>query len=410
MRLGRAANGLNSGAAHRTGLSAGLAARGAVARRQAQAARRLRSRRASPRGGYQGAARHRLRRFRTGSMLAVAITAWLLLMLGAPGEAQEIAVDAAPDVQRAAEEAASTVRDLTLGFVAFLPSLMIALVILLVAALLSAVVRPLLRRLLGSWSRADAMAALSGIFIWLLAISAALSVIVGDPRTLLGSVGLIGLALSWALQTPIESFTAWLLNSFRGYYRVGDRIGVGEVFGDVYRIDFLTTTIWEAGGPDKPVQGAQPTGSLVTFPNAEVLRSSVINYTREFTWVWDEVVIPLASESDLDHAETVLVGIATQAVGSTMAAPADAYRRLLGASKLDLEICDEPQVFFSQGDSWTNATIRYLVDARHRRMVASRLLMAVSRELSRPEDEGRIIAAYPITRVALVDADEFRGA
>ena len=32
---------------------------------------------------------------------------------------------------------------------------------------------------------------------------------------------------SLPLQTPIESFTGWLLNSFRGYYRVGDRIEVG---------------------------------------------------------------------------------------------------------------------------------------------------------------------------------------
>jgi small conductance mechanosensitive channel len=405
MRQGR--SGGNQASPRSRGLSAG----GAAARRQAEVARRARARRPAPRrGGHQGAARHRLRRFRQGTILAVAITAWLLLMLGVPGEAQEMAGAEAADIQRAAEEAASTVRELTLGFMSVLPKLGIALVILFAAGLIAAVVRPLLRRLLASWARADAIAALAGIVIWLLAISAALSVIVGDPRTLLGSVGLIGLALSWALQTPIESFTAWLLNSFRGYYRVGDRIGVGDVFGDVYRIDFLTTTIWEAGGPEKAVQGAQPTGAMVTFPNAEVLRTTLVNYTREFPWVWDEVVIPLSSESDLDRADEVLVGVAKRAVGETMAQPAQHYRQLLGASRLDLEICDEPQVFFSQGDSWTNATIRYLVDARRRRMVASQLLMAVSRELSRPEDEGRLTAAYPITRVALVDPSDFRGA
>lgn len=402
------------------GRGGSLARSRAATRRQAEAARRARARRVAPRGGYQSAARRRLRRFRQGSILAVAITAWLLLVLGAPGAAEaplEAPVSApvegpvdVPDLQRATEEAASSVRDLVLEFMGVLPKLTVALLILFAAGLLTAVVRPLLRRLLGSWDRADAIAALSGIVIWVLAISAGLSVIVGDPRTLLGSVGLIGLALSWALQTPIESFTAWLLNSFRGYYRVGDRIGVGDLFGDVWRIDFLTTTIWEAGGPDKPVQGAQPTGALVTFPNAEVLRASVINYTREFPWVWDEVVIPLASESDLDYAGEVLVAVARQTMGASMERPASLYRQLLGASRLDLEVAGEPQVFFSQGDSWTNATVRYLVDARRRRVTASQLLVAISRELARRAAEGRIIAAYPITRVALVDPQDFRGA
>jgi small conductance mechanosensitive channel len=290
-----------------------------------------------------------------------------------------------------------------------MPKLLVAFGLLLIAGLLTSVVRPLLRRALGSWTRADAVSALAGIVIWLIAISAALSVVVGDPRTLLGSVGLIGLALSWALQSPIESFTAWLLNSFRSYYRVGDRIAVGDVFGDVFRIDFLTTTVWEAGGPDKPVQGAQPTGGMVTFPNSEILRSNVVNYTRDFSYVWDEVVVPLTSETDLDYAADVLASVAMETVGGSMRAPAQAYRALLADSRLAIDVSDEPQVFFSQGDSWTNATIRYLVDARRRRVTASDLLRAVSREMPKPEHKGRMLAAYPLTRVALVDPEAFPG-
>ena len=72
------------------------------------------------------------------------------------------------------------------------------------------------------------MAALMRIGLFLLAIAAGLSVIAGDATALLGSIGLIGLALSWALQTPIESFTGWVLNAFRDYYRPGDRIEVGS--------------------------------------------------------------------------------------------------------------------------------------------------------------------------------------
>jgi small conductance mechanosensitive channel len=358
-------------------------------------------------------AQRRLRRFR-GSFLAIALTTWLLLLLGAPaaeGQESETPADAAPrrpvdvDLGRSTEEATSTLRDLLMGFVGFLPQLLIGLGILLVAALVQAVVRPVLRRVLRSWTRADAFAALTGIVIWLVAISAALSVMVGDPRTLLGSVGLIGLALSWALQAPIESFTAWLLNSFRSYYRVGDRIGVGDVFGDVFRIDFLTTTVWEAGGPGKPVQGAQPTGALVTFPNSEVLRANVVNYTRDFPYVWDEVEVSVTNQSDLVYLGAVLRRVAHVVVGAEMAEPIRRYRSMLQRAALDLDVSEEPQIYFSQTDTWTNATIRYLVDARRRRSAASDLIVAPSRELARDEHRSRFEGGAPQVQVRLLPPD-----
>jgi small-conductance mechanosensitive channel len=384
------------------------------------------------------------------------VTAWLLMLLGAPATGEEsgesggataaAAAPAAPaqeplpaadtvadatlrqdtstlppsdsllvsdtadvDLERSTAEAASTIRQLWRSFAALVPKILIALGLIGLAALLTSVVRPLLRRMLGSWARADATAALTGVVIWILAISVGLSVIVGDPRTLLGSAGLIGLGLSWALQQPIESFTAWLLNSFRGYYRVGDRIAVGEVFGDVYRIDFLTTTVWEAGGPDKPVQGAQPTGALVTFPNSEVLRANVINYTRDFPYVWDEVDVGLTNESDLTYARGVLLDVAARVVGEAMKRPIALYRGMLERASLDFDIADEPQVFFSAERSWTNATIRYLVEARRRRGAASDLLLALSRELARDEHRGRMTMAYPTARVSLVPPEETAG-
>jgi hypothetical protein len=245
---------------------------------------------------YERRARTRLRRFRQGSTLAVALTALLLLVAGVSEDTagQEPAPaapeEAAPaDSSLALEEAGTTLRDLLVGFYGFLPKIALGLVILAAAWLVSRLVRAALRRTLPGWERVEAVSAVVTIAINLGAVVVSLSILAGDAAALLGSVGLIGLALSWALQTPIESFTGWFLNSLRGYYRVGDRIEVGDVFGDVYRIDVLTTTVWEAGGPGKAVAGAQPTGAMITFPNWEVLRSNVVNYSREFPYVWDEL-------------------------------------------------------------------------------------------------------------------------
>lgn len=389
---------------------------------------------------YQQAARSRLRKFRQASALTVAMTGLLLLVVGAPQDTAaagggmgqdtvavvgELAVrdtaaavaepgvqdtaeavaatgeqdTAAQSPEQAVEEAAGTIRDLIRGAYSALPKVLIALALLALAGFLASLVKPVLRRVLGSWSRAAAISAGVGIVIWLLAISAALAIITGDARTLLGAVGLLGLALSWALQAPIESFSAWVLNSFREYYRVGDRIGVGDVFGDVYRIDFLTTTVWEAGGPGKNVQGAQPTGALITFPNSEVLRTNIVNYTRDFPYVWDELAVAVANESDLAAAMNLALETAVRVLGEDMVEPAREYRRRLQGAGLDYEISEKPQVFLEQTDAWSNVIVRYLVAARSRRVVATRLLLELHEAMATPDAAARIIPAYPVLRL-----------
>ena len=318
---------------------------------------------------------------------------------GAIDSAVAARADSALDVGRSVEEATSSARDFLDQTIAVLPKIVFVLLILLLAALLVRLLRVLLRRFLRRWEHADATASMSAVVIWLVAIGASLTVISGDTRALLGSVGLLGLALSWALQAPIESFAGWLLNSFKGYYRVGDRIEVGEVFGDVYRIDALTTTVWEAGGPEKSVQGAQPTGALITFPNSEVLRANIVNFTRLFPYVWDEVTVGVANESDLQYALAVIGAVATRVVGPSMADPVGRYRALLRREKLDYDIDDVPQLYLSLTDSWTNVTVRYLVGARQRRHWSSTLLLEIQAELAKPEHADRVFMAYPVQRV-----------
>lgn len=401
---------------------------------------------------YQQQAKNRLRQFRQASLVAVAATG-LLAVIWTTGEVTEeiprlgpavlptsdgqvgfvgrasaagsqppggaIATQPVPTSQPASapttsptetpatsvREAGSTINRLLLRAYALLPKLLIAGIILVLAAGVSKLVNAVLPRLLRTWRRGEAFSALTSVVVFLLALGMALSVIAGDARALVGSVGLAGLALSWALQAPIESFTGWLLNSFREYYRVGDRIAVGDVFGNVYNIDFLNTTVWEAGGPGKAVAGAQPTGALITFPNSEVLRSNIINFTRLFAYVWDEVTVGVTNESDLAYTARLLHDVAQRVVGPAMARPAAEYRALLQSHRLAFDVADEPQVYIAPASAWTNFYVRYLVNARERRQWASELVLAISLELSKPEHAARVRSAYPRTDVQLLNPE-----
>ncbi len=404
-------------------------------------------RRRSPIRGAEAEARSRLGRLRTTSKLAVGATALLLFLAGfgatgaggaadATGTFQDSAAgDVAPALQdsavgdvapapdtaalqdtlppedpaESARRATGTLRRLARDVYNGLPAFGIALALLLAAGILARLVRLGLRTALSSWERAEATSALAAILIWLLALGAALSVVAGDARALIGSIGLFGLALSWALQTPIESFTGWLLNSFRSYYRVGDRIAVGEVFGDVARIDFLTTTVFEAGGPDKRVQAAQSTGAMITVPNSEVLRSNIVNFTRDFPYIWDELTVAVANESDIARAMEVLERVAYTVIGERMEAAAEAYAALLRRERLAWDVATRPEVYASARDSWTDLTIRYVVPVREMRKWSSALLLAVNEALGDAGVAERVHPAYPRSQVQQLPAPRWAG-
>jgi small-conductance mechanosensitive channel len=356
---------------------------------------------------YRQGAQQRLRRFRQGSTLAVALTALLLLTWGAPVPAEGEQTAAEPVAQQqaspelpddpalAVEQATTTVRDLLVSFYGYLPRLLLAVLLVGVVALAGRLIGAVLRRTLGEWERATAVTAVTRLVLFALAAVAAISILAGDARAVVGSVGLLGLAASWALQTPIESFTGWLLNSFRTYYRVGDRIAVGEVFGDVYRIDVLTTTVWEAGGRGKAVAAAQSTGALVTFPNWEILRSNIVNYSRDFPYEWDEITVGVANESDMAWCIEVIEATARRVIGDQMEDAVQQYERLLRSPRLSFEVDDVPRVYLSSAESWIDCTLRYLVPVRTRRSWASTLTLEISREVAKPEHAGRIITGYP---------------
>ena len=399
-----------------------------VRRAQVRRSRRARTARSSV-----TRARSHLRNYRKASILAVALTGFLLLFAdpetqsaaqvgaeeadtaaavvedSAALAAQDTVVPKADSLAReSTKEATRTLRVLGSSFYGLIPKLVIALGIFLVAWIVVRLLRPLLRRALGQWQRADAFTALFAIGIWLVAVAVAFSVLAGDIRALLGSLGLIGLALSWALQTPIESFTGWLLNSFRGYYRVGDRIAVGDVFGDVYRIDPLTTTVWEYGGADRPpgfVQAEQPTGRLITFPNNEVLTGTIVNYTRDFPFVWDELQLVVANESDLRYSMDVLKRLADEVIADQMEEPAHRYGQILLRVGLEPAVPDRPQIFVSLGDWGTTLTVRYLVAAREKRRWKSELSLRIMEEWNRPEHQGRIYPVYPRQQIQLIRPD-----
>ena len=57
-----------------------------------------------------------------------------------------------------------------------------------------------------------------------------------------------GAGIAFALQEVIASIAGWVAMSFGRFYKIGDRVQLGGIKGDVIDIELLRTTIMECGG------------------------------------------------------------------------------------------------------------------------------------------------------------------
>jgi small-conductance mechanosensitive channel len=189
------------------------------------------------------------------------------------------------------------------------------------------------------------------------------------------SLGLASLILGFALQTPITSLLAWVYILIRRPYRVGDRIRIDQSTGDVIDVSYLDTTLWEFGG--EYLSTDHPSGRLIKFPNSTVLTTPVYNYSWPlFPYIWNEVKLHVAYESDLDWVAKVMKEVAEAELGDQMRRRVDTYRELLAKTPVDhLEVREHPAVLFRVGDNtWLEAILRYLVDPKQAGRVKTRLI------------------------------------
>lgn len=231
-----------------------------------------------------------------------------------------------------------------------------------------------------------------------------------DRGTALASLGLVGFALTLALQRPILSIAGWAAIRFGRLFREGDRIEVQGIIGDVVEIKLFNTRLWEIGSRDSPlrwgghVSPLRPSGRIVSLSNATFLEQPVANATADIPYVFDEFVVTVAYEADWRLAERLLHDIAAQVLDLRLHAEAAAhYEALVQNLPIDTEFPREPAVLLSLEQSWIEMRLRYLVDTRRRSRVRNELAVAWQEASARHSD--RLPNVYPRSQPMQVGPD-----
>jgi small-conductance mechanosensitive channel len=212
-----------------------------------------------------------------------------------------------------------------------------------------------------------------------------------DTSALIVSLGIIGAALAFVLQDILKNFMGGILIIVSGYYRVGDRISIDEKFGDVMDIGLMNTIMMEIRGW---VGGDQPSGRLIVVPNGVVLNHSFYNYTRDHSFVWDEISIPLTYESDWRRAKEIVLSILKKET-EALTKQAEVEIEEIGERYYLPKKVVEPSVYISLTDNWITLDARYVTDARTRRILRSRLSELILSAIE--EEEGITISSETLT-------------
>lgn len=192
------------------------------------------------------------------------------------------------------------------------------------------------------------------------------------------TAGLLTAALGWALQRPITGIAGWLMIIITEPFKIGDRIIIGGVKGDVINITLTHIHLHEFGGT---ASGEDPSGRIILVPNSIIFEQNIINYTSTDEFVLDEVVFTVTYDSNIDMAREISIK---------------------AAEKITQNILDKvpakPTVRINFQPSGIDIRVRYYVQASKRTKINSEITEEIFKQISKNE---KVKFAYPHTYVIL---------
>ncbi len=195
------------------------------------------------------------------------------------------------------------------------------------------------------------------------------------------AMGVAGAGIAFALQEVIASFAGWFAITFAGFYKPGDRVQLGGIKGDVIDVSFLRTTIMEIG---EWVKGDLYSGRVVLIANSFVFKEPVFNYSGDFPFLWDEIIIPVKYGGDHRLARKILNDVANELVGEYATKAIESWNEMVKKYLLE-DAGVEPIVTLVTNDNWMEFTVRYVVSFKKRRGTKDALFTRILDEFEKTD-------------------------
>lgn len=205
-------------------------------------------------------------------------------------------------------------------------------------------------------------------------------------------IGLFSAGIAIAMKDLIMNIAGWIFIMSSTPFRVGDRIEIEGISGDVIDIKLFDFTLMEIGNW---IKADQSTGRMVSIPNRDIFNNALFNYNQGIPFVWSEIEVGITYESDWRKAKKILQEIAYKHGEKIHKAAEKSIREatkrlMISNSNLD------PTVYTSSNENGVLLTIRYMCYYRNKRSVKQKVWEDILTAFEKHRD---IEFSYPTQRL-----------
>lgn len=195
-------------------------------------------------------------------------------------------------------------------------------------------------------------------------------------------LGILGAGLAIALREPLLSIAGRIAILAGHMFSVGDRIQINNMSGDVIDVGMFYTRMMEIGNW---IQADQVTGRILQIPNSQVFGTPIFNYTQNFSYIWDEVKLPVTYSSNFERASQILRDVGGEYTREFLSG-AQAQLEQMRQYFLIPAMETQPEVFLRVTDNWLELSMRYVTDPKKRRVATNFIFTEVFKRFREHDD------------------------
>jgi small-conductance mechanosensitive channel len=218
------------------------------------------------------------------------------------------------------------------------------------------------------------------IALWFLVVAIIGIAFASELGSIVTFAGLITAGVAVAMQSVLVSIVGYFFLIGKYGIRVGDRVQIGEVTGEVIELGLVRLYLMELGARGQ----SGPTGRVVAFANSVVFQVSggLFKQIPGVSFAWHEIKLQLPADADFGKIKTALAAAAAHALEDYRAEILRQTHELKKTTSSRTDINAEPEVRLNFTADGAEAIVRYPVHLHNAGEIDERVSQELFRALS----------------------------